>query len=179
MEIDLPLVDKQIELLKAGDLVHLNGWIYTARDAAHKRMMEDKLQGNILPFDVERQTIYYAGPAPTPPGKVIGSIGPTTSSRMDPFTTFMLNQGVKGFIGKGPRSTEIRRALQQHGAVYFAAIGGAAALQARSIIKMETIAYEDLGAEAIRRLYVSGMAVYVANDCYGGSIFPEEYDYKE
>ncbi|MPN27494.1 Fumarate hydratase class I, anaerobic [bioreactor metagenome] len=98
---------------------------------------------------------------------------------MDPFTTFMLNQGVKGFIGKGPRSTEIRRALQQHGAVYFAAIGGAAALQARSIIKMETIAYEDLGAEAIRRLYVSGMAVYVANDCYGGSIFPEEYDYKE
>lgn len=172
--IELPLTEEIILQLRAGDQVSLTGWIYTARDAAHKRMVEELNQGKELPFDLRNQVIYYAGPAPTPPGKVIGSIGPTTSSRMDRFTPILLSQGLRGMIGKGSRNEEVIRAIVATKSIYFAALGGAAALQAKSVEKVELVAYPELASEAIRRLFVRDMTVYVAVDCFGASIYSME-----
>lgn len=170
----LPLTEDIVLQLRAGDEVLLTGWIYTARDAAHKRMVEELNLGKEPPFDLLNQVIYYAGPSPTPPGKVIGSIGPTTSSRMDRFTPFLLSRGLRGMIGKGSRSLEVMQAIAANKSVYFAALGGAAALQAQSVEKVELVAYEELASEAIRRLFVRDMAVYVAADCFGGCIYSRE-----
>jgi len=170
----LPLTEDIVLQLRAGDEVLLTGWIYTARDAAHKRMVEELNLAKEPPFDLVNQVIYYAGPSPTPPGKVIGSIGPTTSSRMDRFTPFLLSRGLRGMIGKGSRSEEVMQAIVANKSVYFAALGGAAALQAQSVEKVELVAYEELASEAIRRLFVRDMAVYVAADCFGGCIYSRE-----
>lgn len=167
MKITIPLTDEVIEKLYAGDKVTITGTIYVGRDAAHKRFMQALDAGEPLPFDPQGQIIYYMGPSPPPPGKPIGSAGPTTSYRMDPYTPRLLEQGLKGMIGKGNRSMAVREALKKHKAVYFAAIGGAAALIAERIKRAEVIAYEDLGAEALRRLEVEDFPVIVVNDIYG------------
>jgi fumarate hydratase subunit beta len=173
MEITTPLTDEVIEKLHAGDKVTITGTIYVGRDAAHKRMVEALERGEQLPVDWQGQIVYYMGPAPAPPGKPIGSAGPTTSGRMDPYTERMLQEGLKGMIGKGSRSAEVRRALQEYKAVYFAATGGAAALIAQRIKKAEVIAYEELGAEALRRLEVEDFPVTVVNDVYGVDLYEE------
>jgi len=173
MKITTPLTDEIIEQLHAGDNVTITGTIYVGRDAAHKRFIEALDRGEPLPFDLKGQIIYYMGPSPAPPGKPIGSAGPTTSYRMDPYTPRLLEQGLKGVIGKGNRGPEVREALKKHKAVYFAAIGGAAALIANSIKKAEVIAYEDLGAEALLRLGVEDFPVIVVNDIYGGDAYEE------
>jgi len=173
MKITTPLTDEIIEQLHAGDNVTITGTIYVGRDAAHKRFMEVLDRGEPLPFDPKGQIIYYMGPSPAPPGKPIGSAGPTTSYRMDPYTPRLLEQGLKGMIGKGNRGPEVKEALKKHKAVYFAAIGGAAALIANSIKKAEVIAYEDLGAEALLRLGVEDFPVIVVNDIYGGDAYEE------
>ena len=168
-----PLTDEDVASLRAGDRVLITGYIYTARDAAHKRMMELIKMGEDLPFDVKGQIIYYVGPAPAKPGYVIGSAGPTTASRMDPFTPPLLKLGLKGMIGKGQRSEEVKKALKEYKAVYFEAVGGTGALLARRIKSVEIIAYEDLGPEAIRKLYVEEFPVIVAVDMYGNDLFIE------
>ena len=173
MKITTPLTDKVIERLRAGDKVEITGTIYVGRDAAHKRLMEALDSGRPLPIDPKGQIIYYMGPSPAPPGKPIGSAGPTTSYRMDPYTPRLLEQGLKGMIGKGNRGPEVRKALEKHKAVYFAAVGGAAALIANSIRKAEVIAYEDLGPEALRRLEVEDFPVIVVNDIYGADTYEE------
>jgi len=173
MKITTPLTDEVIEKLRAGDKVEITGTIYVGRDAAHKRFMEALDKGEPLPFDPKGQIIYYMGPSPARPGRPIGSAGPTTSYRMDPYTPRMLEVGLKGMIGKGNRGPEVREALKKHKAVYFAAIGGAAALIANSIKKAEVIAYEDLGPEALRRLEVEDFPVIVVNDIYGGDAYEE------
>jgi fumarate hydratase subunit beta len=173
MKITTPLTDEVVERLRAGDKVEISGTIYVARDAAHKRFMEALDSGQPLPIDPRGQIIYYMGPSPAPPGKPIGSAGPTTSYRMDPYTPRLLEQGLKGMIGKGNRGHEVRQALRKHKAVYFAAVGGAAALIANSIRKAEVIAYEDLGAEALRRLEVEDFPVIVVNDIYGADAYEE------
>jgi fumarate hydratase subunit beta len=173
MKITTPLTDEVIEGLRAGDKVTISGTIYVGRDAAHKRFMEALDKGEPLPFDPKGQIIYYMGPSPAPPGKPIGSAGPTTAYRMDPYTPRLLELGLKGMIGKGNRSPEVREALKRYKAVYFAAIGGAAALIARCIKKCELIAYEDLGPEALRRLEVEDFPVIVVNDIYGGDAYEE------
>jgi fumarate hydratase subunit beta len=152
--ITLPLTDKVIKSLNAGDSLLLSGTLYVARDAAHKRLVDQLDRGDPLPFDIEGQTLYYMGPSPAPPGRVIGAAGPTTSKRMDPFTPRLLAAGLKGMIGKGVRSPEVKAAMKQHGAVYLAAIGGAGALISKSIVKAEVIAYPDLGPEAILKIEV-------------------------
>ena len=171
--LEVPLKDEDIEKLKAGDKVSLTGVVYTARDAAHKRLVELLESGEELPIPLEGQVIYYVGPAPTPPGKPIGSAGPTTSYRMDPYTPALIERGLKGMIGKGERSEQVVEAMKKHKAVYFAATGGAAALISKRIVKAEVIAYEDLGAEAIRRLEVKDFPLIVAQDCHGGNIYSE------
>jgi len=168
-----PLGDDDVKLLKAGDTVKLTGTIYTARDAAHKRLVDLLDEGKELPIPLEGQIIYYVGPSPTPPGKPIGSAGPTTSYRMDPYTPALLNKGLKGMIGKGSRSDAVVDAMKKNTAVYFAATGGAAALISRSITSAEIVAYEDLGAEAIRKLTVEDFPVIVAQDCGGGNVYEE------
>jgi fumarate hydratase subunit beta len=173
MRITIPLTDKVVERLRAGDKVEISGTIYVARDAAHKRFMEALDSGQPLPVDLRGQIIYYMGPSPAPPGKPIGSAGPTTSYRMDPYTPRLLEQGLKGMIGKGNRGPEVRQALRAHKAVYFAAVGGAAALIANSIRKADVVAYEDLGAEALRRLEVEDFPVIVVNDIYGADAYEE------
>jgi len=173
MKITTPLNNEVVERLRAGDKVEISGTIYVARDAAHKRFMEALDSGQPLPIDPRGQIIYYMGPSPAPPGKPIGSAGPTTSYRMDPYTPRLLEQGLKGMIGKGNRGPEVRQALKKHKAVYFAAVGGAAALIANSIRKAEVIAYEDLGAEALRRLEVKDFPVIVVNDIYGADTYEE------
>jgi fumarate hydratase subunit beta len=173
MKITTPLTDEVIEKLRAGDKVEITGTIYVGRDAAHKRFMEALDKGEPLPFDPKGQIIYYMGPSPARPGRPIGSAGPTTSYRMDPYTPRMLEQGLKGMIGKGNRGPEVREALKKHKAVYFAAIGGAAALIADSIKEAEVIAYEDLGTEALRKLRVENFPVIVVNDIYGGDAYEE------
>jgi fumarate hydratase subunit beta len=172
-KIMLPLTDADIESLKAGDRVLLSGTVYTARDAAHKRMIEQEKKGVPFPIDVEGQVIYYTGPTPAKPGEVIGSAGPTTSGRMDLYTPRLLEKGLKGMIGKGYRNDEVKAAIQKHRAVYFGAVGGAAALIARSIKSVEVIAYEDLGTEAIRKLTIENFSVFVINDMHGGDIYQE------
>jgi len=168
-----PLTDQVIEELRVGDKVLLNGYIYTARDAAHKRMVEAISNGDMPPFDMKGQVIYYVGPTPPKPRQVIGSAGPTTAIRMDKYVEPLLKLGLKGMIGKGYRSTQVKELLKKYKAVYFAAVGGVAVLLAKSIKSSEVIAYEDLGTEAIRRLYVEDFPVIVANDIYGGDVFEE------
>ena len=173
--IDLPLDPGVVESLSMGDMCELSGVLYTARDAAHKRMLEDAARGEPLPIDVAGQVLYYVGPTPPKPGAVIGSAGPTTSGRMDAYTPRMLELGLTGMIGKGGRSPAVVEAIARHRAVYFAAIGGTAALLAKRIREVELIAYEDLGTEAIRRLVVERFPVVVAVDSRGKDIFAEGY----
>lgn len=172
-KVKLPLTDETLKDLEAGDDVLLNGVIYVARDAAHKRMVEALEKGQDLPFDVRGQTVYFMGPSPAKPGQVIGSAGPTTSGRMDSYSPRLIAAGLKGMIGKGNRSQAVKEAMKKHRAVYFAAIGGAGALISKSIKKAEVIAYDELGAEAVRRLEVEDFPVTVINDIYGGDLYQE------
>lgn len=171
--IDSPLRPDVVEGLAAGTRVLISGVIYTARDAAHKRLVETLDRGDGLPFDITGQTVYYVGPSPARPGQVIGAAGPTTSSRMDTYTPRLLEAGVRAMIGKGHRSAAVREAIRQHRAVYFVATGGAAALIARTVEQAEVVAYEDLGTEAIRRLVVRDFPAIVASDAHGGDLFEE------
>jgi fumarate hydratase subunit beta len=173
MKLTTPLTDEAIEKLHAGDKVSITGVIYVGRDAAHKRMVAALDAGESLPFVPQGQIIYYMGPAPAKPGDPIGSAGPTTSYRMDPYAPRMMEAGLKGMIGKGNRSMSVREAMQQHKAVYMSAIGGAGALIAKSIKKAEVIAYSDLGAEALRRLEVENFPAIVVNDIYGGDAYQD------
>jgi len=166
-----PLTDDIIGDLKAGDQVSFTGVIYTARDAAHKRLVDLLDKGEELPFDINGAVIYYVGPSPAKPGRVVGSAGPTTSYRMDAYAPRLIKAGLKGMIGKGKRSEDVVKAMVRHKAVYFAAIGGAAALIARSIRKVEIIAYEDLGPEAVRRMEVEDFRVVVINDTSGADLY--------
>ena len=171
--IDLPLGAGVAESLEMGEACELSGVLYAARDAAHKRMLEEAGRGEALPIEIRGQVIFYVGPTPPRPGAIIGSAGPTTSGRMDAYTPRMLELGLAGMIGKGGRSPEVVEAIARHGAVYFAAVGGAAALLARRVREVELIAYEDLGTEAIRRLVVERFPVVVAVDSRGRDIFAE------
>lgn len=171
LKIKAPLDAKTIQNLKTGDQVLISGVIYTARDAAHKRLIEALDEGEKLPFSVRGQIIYYMGPSPAKPGHVIGSAGPTTSGRMDVYTPRLIAAGIKGMIGKGDRSQAVKEAMQKHKAVYFAAIGGAGALISKTITKSEIIAYKDLGTEAVRRLKVKDFPATVINDIYGGDLY--------
>ena len=172
--VTTPLSREAIEGLRCGDMVSLSGVIYTARDAAHARMAASLDAGEPLPADLAGQVIYYAGPTPAKPGAVIGSCGPTTSGRMDAFTPQLLRQaGLAGMVGKGPRSPEVMEAIVANHAVYFASIGGAAAVIAASVRECEVIAYEDLGPEAVRRLVVEDYPCIVAVDCHGTSIYEQ------
>lgn len=173
-----PLTSEDLKDLKAGDNVYITGYVYTARDAAHERLVKLLEEGKELPFDPKGAVIYYVGPAPAKPGNPIGSAGPTTSYRMDSYTPQMLDAGLMGMIGKGKRDQEVKDSIVKHGATYFAAIGGAAALIAKSVKSAEIIAYEDLGAEAIRKLYVEDFPATVINDAHGGDLYElgrEEY----
>ncbi|MDF2680364.1 MAG: Fe-S-containing hydro-lyase [Brevibacillus sp.] len=172
-QLTLPLDQEQINGLRAGDRVELTGWMYTARDAAHKRMAEELQAGGTLPVELAGQTIYYVGPTPAKPGQVIGSAGPTTSSRMDSYTPALLAHGLKGMIGKGSRSEGVKQAIVQSQAVYFAAIGGAGALIAKTIRAAEMVAYHDLGTEAIYRLEVERFPAIVINDITGGDLYQQ------
>lgn len=173
IRITTPLTDKIIKSIKTGDKVLISGVIYTARDVAHKRLVTAIKDKEKLPFNLKGQMIYFTGPSPEPPGKVIGSAGPTTSSRMDAFSPILIKEGLKGMIGKGPRGKEVVDAIKKYKAVYFASIGGASALLSKSIKKSDIIAYEDLGAEAIRRLEVEDFPVIVVNDIYGNDLYIE------
>ena len=172
-KITSPISADVIENLRAGEQVLISGIIYVGRDAAHKRLIEALDRGDKLPFDLQGQTIYYMGPSPTKPGHVIGSAGPTTSGRMDAYTPHLLAAGLKAMIGKGSRSEAVKDAIKEYKAVYFAAAGGAAALIAKSITKSETVAYEELGPEAILRLEVKDFPAVVINDIYGGDLYQE------
>ena len=172
-KVTLPLTDETLKDLKAGDNISLTGVIYVARDAAHKRMVEALDQEKPLPFDIRGQTIYFMGPSPAKPGQPIGAAGPTTSGRMDAYSPRLIAEGLKGMIGKGMRSPAVKDAMKKYKAVYLAAIGGAGALIAKSIKKSEVVAYEELGAEAIRRLEVEDFPVTVVNDIYGGDLYQE------
>jgi fumarate hydratase subunit beta len=173
VRITTPLSDEIIERLRAGDRVTISGTLFVARDAAHKRMIDALERGDPLPFDPRGQIVYYMAPSPAKPGKPIGSAGPTTSYRMDPYAPRLLEAGLRGMIGKGNRSLAVREAMQKHKAVYLAAIGGAGALIAKSIKEAEVIAYADLGAEAVLRLTVQDLPAIVVNDIYGGDAYEE------
>jgi len=174
MNIKSPIEEEVIEnRLVVGTRVTISGVIYTARDAAHHRLIQALDRGEELPFDLKGQTLYYMGPSPARAGQVIGSAGPTTSSRMDKYTPKLLAAGIKATIGKGSRSTEVREAIKKYKAVYLVATGGAGALLARAIKEVEVIAYEELGAEAIRRLTVENFPAIVANDIYGEDLFEQ------
>lgn len=170
-KINLPLTDDIVSSLKAGDSVLLTGYIYTGRDAAHKRLIELVDSNKELPFDIKNQTIYYVGPAPAKPGYAIGPAGPTTSYRMDPYTPKLLDKGLKVMIGKGLRSSEVIESMKKNNAVYLAAIGGAAALISKTIKTKEIICYEDLGAEAIHKLYVEDFPAIVVIDSMGNNLY--------
>lgn len=169
--INAPFSGEIVKDLKAGDFVYISGTIYTARDAAHKRMFESMEKGETLPIDLNNNVIYYLGPSPARPGNVIGSAGPTTSSRMDKYTPKMLDAGLKGMIGKGKRSVEVIESVKKNGAVYMAAIGGAGALLSKCIKKAEVVAYDDLGTEAIRKLQVEELPVVVVIDKDGNNLY--------
>ncbi len=168
-EISTPFTADAIESLQAGDVVSLSGIVYTARDQAHKRLCRALEAGEDLPVDLRGQTLYYAGPAPPPPGAVIGSIGPTTSARMDPFTPLLLEYGVRAMIGKGNRSAATRAAIAATGSIYLTATGGAAAYLSQFIVEAAVVAYDDLGPEAVRRLELKGMPLVVGIDSQGRS----------
>ncbi len=173
VKVTTPISPEEIAKLKAGDQVFITGVIYTARDAAHKRLVELVEQGKELPFDIKDQFIYFVGPTPAKPGKVIGSAGPTTSYRMDKYSPTLLDLGLRGMIGKGSRNQEVKNSMVKNKAIYMAAVGGAAALIARSIKEAEVIAYEDLGPEAIRRLQVEDFPVIVVNDTHGNDLYEQ------
>ena len=173
MHVTSPIDDEIIEKLTVGTSVLISGVIYTARDAAHHRLIQALDKDGKLPFDLNQQTIYYMGPAPAKPGQVIGSAGPTTSGRMDMYTPRLISAGIKAMIGKGIRSAAVREAITKHKAVYLAAVGGAGALLAKSIKRAEVIAYEDLGTEAILRLNIDDFPAIVANDIYGEDLFEQ------
>lgn len=173
IKLQTPLTDQDVEKLHAGDRVLISGVIYTGRDAAHKRLFELLQAGQPLPVDLRGQVIYYVGPAPAKPGRVIGSAGPTTSERMDAYAPALIAYGLKGMIGKGLRNQGVLDAMKQYKAVYFGATGGAGALLARRIKKAEVVAYEDLGPEAIHRLEVEDFPVIVINDAHGGDLYSE------
>ena len=169
--INAPFGEEVTSKLKAGDYVYISGTIYTARDAAHKRMAEALSRGEELPFDIKDQVIYYMGPAPAREGQVIGSAGPTTASRMDKYAPRLLDLGLIGMIAKGKRNEAVKEAIMRNGAVYFAAVGGAGALLSQRIKKAEVVAYDDLGAEAIRRLEVENFPVIVVMDSEGNNLY--------
>lgn len=170
-KITLPLTDEIVNSLNAGDMVYLTGTVYSARDAAHKRMIETLEKGEELPFDIKDTVIYYLGPTPAREGQVIGSAGPTTSSRMDKYAPELLDIGLKGMIGKGKRNPAVIDAMKRNNAVYFAAIGGAGALLSKQIKKSTVIAYDDLGTEAIREMYVEDFPVIVVIDSKGNNLY--------
>ncbi len=177
-QIETPFTKEKVETLNAGDYLYITGVIYTARDAAHKRMIEGLAEEKELPFDLKDQVIYYLGPTPNREGQVIGSAGPTTSSRMDKYTPTLLKKGLTGMIGKGKRSEDVIQSMMQEKAVYMAAVGGAGALLSKCIRKSEVIAYDDLGTEAIRKLYVEQLPVIVVIDSKGNNLYetaPEAY----
>lgn len=171
IRITTPLTEEKTKSLKVGDTVLISGTIYTARDAAHKRLVELLDKGEKLPIDVKDAVIYYVGPTPAKPGMALGSAGPTTSYRMDPYAPRLLDQGLKGMIGKGLRGPEVVDAMKRNKAVYFAAIGGAAALIGKAVKKAELVAYEDLGSEAIRKLVVEDLPVVVVIDAEGNNLY--------
>jgi len=173
-KITTPLTNEVVQELKAGDNVSISGFIYTGRDAAHKRLIELLKEGKELPIEIEGQVIYYVGPAPTPPGYKCGSAGPTTSYRMDPYTPALLDLGLKGMIGKGLRSKEVVESMKKNGAIYFAAIGGVAAMIAKGIKSSEVVAYEDLGPEAIHKYYVEDFPAIVCIDAQGNNLYETE-----
>ncbi|WP_297208943.1 MULTISPECIES: FumA C-terminus/TtdB family hydratase beta subunit [Thermodesulfovibrio] len=171
IKIETPLTESIIEQINAGDLILINGYVYTARDAAHKKLLE-LINSNLpLPFDLRGQVIYYVGPTPPPPGRPIGSAGPTTSSRMDIYTPTLLSLGLKGMIGKGQRSEEVKKAIRKFKALYFLATGGAGALLSRHILEAEEIAFPELGTESIKRLLLKDFPAIVAIDSKGKDIF--------
>jgi len=171
LEIRTPLNIDICKTLRAGDSILLSGEIYTGRDAAHRRLFEALQRGEPLPIDLRDETLFYAAPTPARPGRVIGSIGPTTSGRMDAYTPALIEQGLRGMIGKGGRSPEVVAAIKKYGAVYFGAIGGIAALTSRCVKKAAVVAYEDLGPEAIMRMDILRMPVVVINDARGGDLY--------
>ena len=177
-----PLSEEDVRKLKAGDVVNLSGVIYTARDAAHSRLVKLIEEGKELPFDLEGSVIYFVGPTPPKPGDPIGSAGPTTSYRMDSYSPTMLKHGSRGMIGKGKRSQEVKDACKEYGGVYFGATGGAGALLGKRIKEAEVIAYPELGPEAIRRIVVEDFPVTVVNDTYGNDLYQmgrEQYEVKD
>ncbi len=173
IHLKLPLTPEDCARLQAGDSVRLSGPLYTARDAAHRRLFEALERGEQLPVSLKGETIYYVGPCPAPPGRVIGSAGPTTSSRMDRYAPRLIQEGLLAMIGKGERGPEAVQAMVEHGAVYFAALGGAGALIARTVRELEVVAYPDLGPEAIHRLVVEDFPAIVAIDCRGRDLYKE------
>ena len=175
IRLNTPLTREDTAKLTAGDYVYLSGTIYTARDAAHKRMLEEYDKTKKFPFDIQNQIVYYAGPAPAKPSQVIGSVGPTTSYRMDAYSPELLKFGLRGMIGKGMRDKNVIEAMKQYGGVYFGATGGAGALLANHVLKSDIVAYEDLGAEAIRKLVVKDFPVIVIIDSYGNNLYETEY----
>ena len=178
--INVPFDADIVKELKAGDYVYLTGTIYTARDAAHKRMYEALQNGETRPFDIEGNVIYYMGPSPAREGRPIGSAGPTTASRMDKYTPALLELGMRGMIGKGRRTEAVRESMMKNQAVYFAAVGGAGALLSKSILQADVIAYEDLGTEAIRKLEIKDFPVIVVMDCEGNNLYDMAIEqYKE
>ena len=168
-----PLSKQEIEPLRTGDVVRLNGVIYIARDAAHARMKKAIEAGDPLPLDPEGNIVYYSGPAPARPGRTLGPAGPTTASRMDPYAPLLIERGLRGMIGKGVRSEPVIESMRKHGCVYFGAVEGTAALLADCVREADVIAYDDLGAEAVRRLFVEEFPVVVVNDLYGGDLYKE------
>ncbi len=179
--LETPLTEETTRKLKSGDIVYLSGVIYTARDAAHKKLVDLIEAGEELPFDLEGSVIYFVGPTPPKPGDPIGSAGPTTSYRMDSYSPTMLKHGSKGMIGKGKRSQEVKDACKEFGGIYFGATGGAGALLGKQIVSAEVIAYPELGPEAIRKLTVKDFPVTVVNDTYGNDLYQmgrEQYEVK-
>lgn len=174
IKITLPVDDSVLQCLRAGDKVELTGWVYTGRDAAHKRLCELLAEGRALPFDIKGQAIYYVGPAPAKPGYAVGSAGPTTSYRMDSYTLPLLEQGLKLMIGKGQRSRQVIDGMIKHKAAYLGVVGGVAALVSRSIKQSEVIAYPELGAEAVHRFYVQDFPAMVIIDCDGTNLYETE-----
>jgi fumarate hydratase subunit beta len=169
--VTAPFSDEVIRSFKAGDMLYISGTVYTARDAAHKRLAGMIANGEPMPFDFEGQVVYYAGPAPAKPGRPIGSVGPTTGGRMDAYSPMLISKGLKVMIGKGTRSDEVIEAMKRHTGVYFAAIGGAAALMAKCVVSAEIVAFEELGTEAVRKLEVNELPVIVAVDCHGNDMY--------
>ena len=171
--LEAPLSIEDIEFLKIGDRVAVSGYIYTARDAAHQRFLKLIKEGKELPIPIEGQIIYYVGPTPAPPGRVIGAAGATTSYRMDPYSPALLEMGLKGMIGKGRRSDEVKEAMVKYKAIYMASVGGAAALMSRSIKEASVVAYAEMGPEAVMKLKVDKMPAIVVNDIFGNDLYKE------